>query len=290
MDLTKPLLAGPSADLRRTDLAGAGAIWTPMGGGRSNHIWRIDGPDRCLVCKLYVETGGNLMFPNDPKAEALALRALSQTGLAPELVGEHTGHWGVALFYEYCPGEVGRAKPGEAAALLALLHRTQAPEELRALPGGTAMIDTQVQRMLGGLNQALANDLGSLRPPGRVAPTDRAVFLHGDPVPANIVSGPEAITLIDWQCPAAGDACEDLAVYLSPAMQTLYGSQPLQTHEAEAFLAEYDNDVVVTRYRALAPHFHWRMAVYCHWKAALGSEDYRAAAALELASLAQAVG
>ena len=290
MDLTKPLLAGPPDDLQRAAPVEAGATWSPMRGGRSNHIWRIDSRDRSLVCKLYFETGGNLIFPNDPTAEALALRALSQSGAAPELVGEHTGRWGVALFYDYCPGEVGRAALGEVAALLARLHQWPAPEGLRALPGGTAMIESQVRHMLGGLNQALADDLIALRPPGQVEPTDHAVFLHGDLVPANIVSGPEVITLIDWQCPAAGDACEDLAVYLSPAMQTLYGGQLLRAGDAMAFLAAYDNDAVISRYRALAPHFHWRMAVYCHWKAAHGAEDYRAAAALELASLAQAVG
>ena len=33
--------------------------------------------------------------------------------------------------------------------------------------------------------------------------------------------------LIDWQCPALGDPAEDIACFLSPAMQVIYGAGPL---------------------------------------------------------------
>ena len=98
----------------------------------------------------------------------------------------------------------------------------------------------------------------------------RACLLHGDPVPANIIAGARSLRLIDWQCPAIGDPCEDLAVFLSPAMQMTYRGSKLGTRETSEFLSAYPDPGIIARYRQLAPWYHWRMAAYCLWQAANG--------------------
>ncbi len=58
------------------------------------------------------------------------------------------------------------------------------------------------------------------------------------------------LTLIDWQCPAIGDPCLDLALFLSPTMQQVNGKTPLSGAEVAAFLEAYDNPQVTCRYHA----------------------------------------
>jgi len=128
-------------------------------------------------------------------------------------------------------------------------------------------------------------ELVDLRPCGSVPPSYARAFLHGDPVPANFVMTERGAVLIDWQCPASGDPCEDIAIYLSPAMQSLYGGTPLSPEEMEAFFAAYDDAETAARYRAMAPAYHWRMAAYCLWMADRGHADYGNAARLEIEAL-----
>lgn len=118
-----------------------------------------------------------------------------------------------------------------------------------------------------------------------VPPGGPAVPIHRDPVPGNVIVGADGLRLIDWQCPALGDPAEDLAVFLSPAMQQLYRGAPLAEDEVRAFLNAYPDHAVVARWSALRPWFGRRMAAYCLWQAARGAADYGHAAGLELAAL-----
>ena len=104
-------------------------------------------------------------------------------------------------------------------------------------------------------------------------------------MPGNIITGPQGITLIDWQCPALGDPAEDLAAFLSPAMQWLYRGQTLTPDQEQVFLSAYPNPETTARYRALKPLFHWRMAAHCLWKSERGAQDYATALRLELQAL-----
>jgi thiamine kinase-like enzyme len=103
-------------------------------------------------------------------------------------------------------------------------------------------------------------------------------------VAGNLIDGPGGITLIDWQCPASGDPTEDVATFLSPAMQWLYRGRVLSPPETEAFLSAYPDPDVTTRYLRLRPLYRWRMAAHCLWKADRGAPDYEQALAAELAS------
>ena len=94
-------------------------------------------------------------------------------------------------------------------------------------------------------------------------------------------------TLIDWQCPAIGDPCDDIATLFSPAMSLLYGDVLPGPSDIDAFLAEYGELKLKVRFDALRPFYHWRMAAYCLWKAERGAADYLKGLDAELKALTE---
>lgn len=251
----------------------AGQQWVALRGGRTNRLWRAGG----WVVKLFDPTAESPLFPNDPTAEALALRRFAAAGLAPRLRAQGAG-W---IAYDHVPGSTWSGDPLPVAVALGRLHALPtAGFAFRRLASGSAALIAQATAILAQCRGILPP------PPGlHLPPLDRPRIIHGDAVAGNLVAGADGITLIDWQCPAIGDPAEDLAAFLSPAMQWLYRGSPLMPAEAEAFLAAYPDPRIVSRYRTLAPLFHWRMAAHCLWKAERGASDYAAALQLELAAL-----
>lgn len=270
----------------------ASATWVLLRGGRTNISWRCDLPTGAVVVtKLFPRGTSNPLFPNDGQAEACLLRHLAGSGLAPDWIGQIDTPVGLCVIYQHIDGPVGTASPRDVGSLMRRLHNHAAPQGLRLAPKGAAGLIAQGQEML-----ELADDLtvaGSDPLNGQEfpAPPDVAdlasageVLLHGDIVPANLIGGATGPVLIDWQCPALGDPCEDIAIYLSPAMQVLYGGTiPDSTAQAQ-FFQGYDMPDVEARYRALAPVFHWRMAAYCLWQARRGKADYAKGLTCELAA------
>lgn len=265
------------------------ARWQPMSGGRSNPIWRISSPDQPqdLVCKLFQEGSATPLFANDGMREVLALTALQGTGIAPELIAYQDTILGICVVYKHVEGTPWRGDVSDVAQLLAQLHRVDIPT---ALPEHLV-----TPEMLVSEGAQLSQMSGAVLPPAptvQSAPPLRNAFLHGDVVPGNILETPRGLRLIDWQCPASGDTSADIAVFLSPAMQTVYGHRALEKTERDAFLESYETAAqesdTVTRYRALAPLYHWRMAAYCAWKAAQGDDAYGLCVDMELAASDQA--
>ncbi|WP_233544841.1 phosphotransferase [Pseudooceanicola sediminis] len=283
-----PGAGGPDAatDLARLGLARGlardPALWQPQTGGRSNLSWRVPHPNGDCVVKLFRPARGCTVFPNDPAAEAQMLRHLSGCDIAPTLLHAGDTPQGPCIVYRHIAGPTwagGRAEIPRIARLLRHLHGLPAPSGLRRGPNGT---------------DALRDEIAAQLPPGAHCPPLPDVTLppvaprliHGDPVPGNIVISASGLRLIDWQCPALGDPCLDLATFLSPAMGLLYLGKPLDSAARADFLAAYGDAQVVARYHALAPFFHARMAAYCLSRAASGSAADRRAATLELAALA----
>ena len=207
-------------------------------------------------------------------AEAQALSRFGPLSLSPVL--EHSGEGWIA--YRFVEGAPWRSDPARVAALLHRLHSTYAPG-FRVLPSGSGAILAQARAILAGCTGRIASAPDD---PG-IPPVDQTCPLHGDAVPGNIVDGPGGLTLIDWQCPASGDPTEDIATFLSPAMQRLYRGTILSEAEREAFLAAYPDPAIVARYRALKSVYRWRMAAHCLWKAERGASDYAGALRLEFA-------
>ncbi|WP_375688089.1 phosphotransferase [Pseudooceanicola sp. LIPI14-2-Ac024] len=268
----------PPAGLRAS-LVAAGtitddAVWLRLTGGRSNHSWRVISADGVVVVKLTRPEAQTPLFPNDPDDEARALTQLAGQTMAPRLCARLDTPDGPALIYGHVAGAHWHADPAPVGHLLGRLHNLPPPRGLRPRPGGRAALVADTHRIL------------ELCPPGPqredlcaacpvtddLPPCDDPRFLHGDPVPGNIIVTPDGPVLIDWQCPARGDPVEDLALFLSPAMQLHDRGAVLSPAEAEAFLSAYPDPWAVARYRALAPLYHWRMAAHCLWRGASGPD------------------
>lgn len=246
--------------------------WQRLKGGRVNALWRVGN----MVVKQYVKTGGSPLFPNDPLAEATALLLLAPHEMAPKLLARGQD-W---LAYQYSPGHPWQNDTERVAIALANLHRITVPgQTFRAGANGSLHLLNQ--------GQAIAALCTSALPP---PPQDAGVapgptcLIHGDLVPGNIIAHKDKITLIDWQCPAIGDPTEDVATFLSPAMQSLYRGAPLTTDEVNIFRAACPPRII-ERYDQLAKIYHWRMAAHCLWKAEQNEPDYAQAMQLELTAL-----
>jgi aminoglycoside phosphotransferase (APT) family kinase protein len=265
-----------------------GTRWTPFHGGRSNRAWRVVAAQGDVVVKLYATGRENPLFPNDPAAERACLARLAGTGIAPEPLASGTVPEGAWLIYRHVAGGEWTSGAASVARRLSLLHETPPPPGLRPRPGGSQALAAETLRLLAQCpDTAEKARVAAARPTGaEVPPADGAAFLHGDPVPGNLIVTGDGLVLIDWQCPALGDPAEDLGIFLSPAMQMLYRGTPLTEAEEAAFLAAADPPAAA-RYRSLAPWFHWRMAAYCLWRGAASCPAEGAAMAAELAALAR---
>jgi Ser/Thr protein kinase RdoA (MazF antagonist) len=235
--------------------------------------------------KLYAAEAGNLLFTNDPLAEAICLQQLSGTGLAPSFCASGTHPVGSWLIYSRVPGQTGCASAAAVSQTLGRLHKSSPPVGLRYAPGGSDAMFGQTCRILDLCHGRQKTEIARLCPDRHVPVHAAPCLIHQDPVPGNIVWHAETATLIDWQCPAIGDPSEDLAVFLSPAMQYLYRGAPLTCAEQGQFLNAYPDTQTKDRFHQLRLWYHWRMAAYCLWRSQHGHEDYRAGLELELAAL-----
>lgn len=262
-----------------------GASWERLPGGRVNHLWRVRGQGRDRVVKLYCRNGESPLFPNDPRAELAVMQALAGKQLAPESGRLFTTPVGQCLMYGHVAGELWSEGAAAVAKLLANVHDAPPPAALRQAPVGAEALLAQGVAILAGCSGPRRKLLASLMPEAREGPAGRLTLIHGDPVAGNMVASPDGLRLIDWQCPAIGDPAEDLAIFLSPAMQSLYLGRRLSAVEEAEFLAAYPDDRVVARLHHLRAIFHWRMAAHCLWRATRGDADYADALELELDAL-----
>lgn len=258
------------AALARLVLPGTPTV--PLSGGRTNRVFAVGD----VIAKLYSPEAASPLFPNDAAAEARAMTLLAPTGLAPALRATGTG-W---LICDALPGPTWQRDPAAAADALRHLHNIPPPPGFRALPSGSQAVAADARRVAAGV-------MGL--PPLPVLPeaSDLAAprLVHGDAVAGNMIETADGVVLIDWQCPGLGDPAEDLAAFLSPAMQQLYRGAPLTPDERATFLAAYGEPETLRRYHTLAPLLHWRLAAHCLWRAARGDPGYARAARLELAAL-----
>lgn len=247
-----------------------------LSGGRVNTVWRIG--DR--VAKLFHEQNATPLFPNSAKDEWRALTCLRGLGIAADPIALHDTAAGPLLVYRHIPSVAGAVNPGDVARLLAKLHQTNPDPKLPPAPVGMGILQ-QADAMI-----TTDDPLHAHRPTFAPDPV-RTGFVHRDPVPANIVNGPDGPRLVDFQCPALGDPAEDIAHFLSPAMQILYGDGPLSSAEITGFLDAYADPIITSHYHTAAPALHWRMACYCQWQVDNGEVAYTHARDAEIAFLSR---
>ncbi len=285
--LTDPFL--PPRDLAgqlvREGLIPDGARFETLYGGRTNRVWKVLGGDADRVLKLYRPDLGNPLFRNDPGLEAQCLKALAPSGFVPRLRATGISGSDQWVFYDHAPGTPWHEGPESVAGLLSQLHGlpTKVPAPLGC--NGSDDLTRHTARILGRCRSRVAFDLAPGVPGSPVPPTPHTCLIHGDPVAGNILVAPSGLTLIDWQCPLIGDPCEDLALFLSPAMQHLYRGSPLTPDEENRFLTAYGRPDIRDRFLALKPWYARRMAAYCLWRVETGSPAYQAGLELELATM-----
>ncbi|MGI3169849.1 phosphotransferase [Pseudooceanicola sp. C21-150M6] len=242
--------------------------WSALPGGLTNRLWLCETESGPFVVKLYSRPA-NPMFDNNAEAEFRVLNMLKGHGVAPDPIAMTQSDAGAIVVYHYLPGQHWHTGTSAAADLLRTLHDISAPQGLSLSSGGSQRILAQTAAIAEAVGLPIPDpvrhltDLALALPP--VPATDDPRLIHGDPVVTNILSTRHGLRLIDWQCPAAGDPCEDIALFLSPAMQLRGRGQVPTDGEIRCFLSRYAQPDLIGRFIQLRPFYHLRHAVYAWW-------------------------
>ena len=229
-------------------------------GGYLNTVWRVDFGEKCLVAKEFSEPLAGTLFPNLPEDEAEALRRLAGLGVAPDLVG----YWPDAslLVYDFVEGDMW---DGDMQSVATLLNRKEAADAT-----GFRVVPLTIPDIIaeGDALFARCTSPPDATPPPRteVPPPKKLSLIHTD-IGVNLVGAGENLRLIDWQCPAIGDICEDVYSFLSPAFQILGERAPLTDAQVHDFWSALSRPDLLERYTVLRPAYAWRFAGYCAWRA-----------------------
>lgn len=254
----------PSAFLVSSGLADARDLAVePLSGGYQNQVFRVRGPELDWVVKRFSPSAELGLFPNLADAEAMVLQRLAGSGAAPRPVAYLTDNSGApVLVYAFYAGRPWSGDVGQVAELLHVISGVDA-DGFRPVPMVPREILDQGDLFVAACPPPVQQRMMAARPrPVETTPGPRRL-IHTDFGPGNLIAGAEGLKAIDWQCPAAGDSAEDLAAFLSPAFQILYGRAPLTAPEEAALLAAYRDAETIERLRVLRPFFDWRMAAYC---------------------------
>jgi len=262
------------------------ACFSKLTGGFHNAVWLIEIGDQQLVAKCFSETMMGTLFPNLPVDEAEALRRLEGLDVAPRLVG----FWPEVslLVYEYVEGSMWNSDMVGVAELL-LRKEVADPNGFRTVP--LTSEDILIEGDL--LFARCASEAVEFRPkPIAIPKLEKLSLIHTD-VGVNLVGAGSGLRLIDWQCPATGDICEDIYSFLSPAFQILGGRPPLTDAQISIFWNALDRPDLAHRYEQLRASFAWRFSGYCAWQAQIVEDPnicskYRRALTVEFAYMKDA--
>ncbi len=251
----------------------------PLAGGYLNTVFRVHGVNIDWVVKRFAPSAALTLFPNLPQAEYLALERLSKLGAAPQPVGYFDqDSMAPVLVYEFYAGTPWDGGMAEVAALLRRMAQA-GTDGFRTVPTQPAAILAQGDGFLPICPAAIQARFAALRPALIDLPEARLGVLHTDFGPGNLISGSRGLRAIDWQCPAVGDPAEDVAAFLSPAFQILYGRAPLSEADEADFLSAYGDADGIARLHFLRPYFDWRMGAYCAMRAEQLAQERPTAAA-----------
>ena len=261
MNNIKPTNDEITAFLKRAGLGDGPFSIERLKGGYTNDVFRVKTNKQDIILKQFKEPMPGSLFPNLPKDEAAALERLVGLEVAPVLIGFWPNER--ILLYEFVEGEEW---DGDITAVVALLKRKEAadPTGFRKVPTKPADILRQGDQLF----QRCQNSKLPTRPhPVEIEPLNKLSLIHTDIGANNLIGSGSALRLIDWQCPAAGDLCEDIYSHLSPAFQILSRRNPLSVAEKGAFFKALKMPAVEARYNRLERFFAWRMLGYCYLRA-----------------------
>lgn len=239
-------------------LAEAQAQWRFLTGGRSNLSWEVQNKTP-IVVKLYQTQNQSPLFANEPALEWACLKNLAPKQMVPKAL--YHGEWEGTKFLvqDYVQPAARDLNPSEVGRYLKKLHALSPP----------AILPERQQNWLSDIARQFGTSITQHNPP------PKTVFLHGDPVPSNFIPTAKALIAIDWQCPAVGDPCDDIAIYLSPSMQSIYSGQSLSASEIHDFWGAYDDQELRGRYDAHKADYSSVIAAYLKKRGQ--PEDLRAA-------------
>ncbi|WP_424971884.1 phosphotransferase family protein [Dinoroseobacter sp. S76] len=255
--------------------------------GHTSQVW-VHTPEigTRLVVKYTNPARSSALFPNAPELEWAAMKALSHRALSAQPL---TFQWlpsGAALILSQFVPTHGALTPLALATTLREIHQTPVWPDLPVCRKSSMDLLLDGHAMLAKSRPPAW--LTRLAPPNRDVPNPLPLRLvHRDLVPANvaILDTSKAIAL-DWQCPAQGDPCEDIAHASSPGMQSLSKTDPIISDDA--LLEAYADAELARAYIRIAPYYRWRMACYCQMQLSQGNAIYAEALEKECAALEQA--
>ncbi len=234
-----PISVAPEVEaaLSRLGLIGAGddVRFTPLTGGVSSDIWRVDRPGQPPICvkqaasQLRVEADWRVPVERNAFEAAWLRRAGDLVpGMAPRLLGEDRATGLLAMEY-LPPGDYpvwkqqlldGQADPGVATAVadrLGRLHAATAHDNAVANAFQTDEIFWGIRLDPYLIATATAHpDLHTeLERLAKSTAATRLALVHGDVSPKNILIGPDGPVLLDAECAWYGDPAFDLAFCLN---------------------------------------------------------------------------
>ena len=271
--------------LAKHGLADKQTEFRKLKGGYLNTVWRVDASNQRLVAKEFAEPMTGTLFPNLPEDEAEALHRLAGLEVAPDLVG----FWPDAslLVYAFAEGDMW---DGDLQGVAQLLLRKEVadPTGFRTVPLFTSEIIAEGDTLF----DRCVSPPDATPPPSVEVPLPKKLSLIHTDIGVNLVGAGSNLRLIDWQCPAIGDICEDIYSFLSPAFQVLGERAPLVEAEIRDFWRALARPDLEARYDLLRPAYAWRFAGYCAWRAEVLKDvkiraRYRRALAEELNYMGQ---
>ncbi len=242
--------------LRELGLAGAGPLsGTPLTGGVSSDIWRID-TDHGPLCakralpKLRVAADWHAPIERNLfEARWMGVAQRAQPGCAPRVLGQHP-RLGVLAMSWLAPGDHrlwkqmlrdGQADLATARAVgsvLACIHAYSAarPELAAEFDADAIFFDIRLQPYLLASAERHAELAPALRQLVSTTQAHAVALVHGDVSPKNILIGPHGPVLLDAECAWWGDPAFDLAFCLNHLLLKCLWNPPA----APAFAAAFD--------------------------------------------------
>jgi aminoglycoside phosphotransferase (APT) family kinase protein len=224
------------ASLRRMGLVGAGqpVQLTPLTGGVSSDIYRVDVPGRRFCVKralARLKVAADWQAPverNRWEVEWMRVAAGIVPAAVPEVLGEDRAAGCFAMAY-LGPDDHpiwkallrdGVVEPATAAAVGAVLGRIHAATADRTEIAARFRTDDifhaiRLEPYLVATARAHPDLAGRLEALVEVTRTTRRVLVHGDFSPKNILVGPAGPVILDAECAWYGDPAFDLAFVLN---------------------------------------------------------------------------
>ena len=186
--------------------SGRAATIEPLGGGITNHNFRIGVGDEAFVLRIGGED--TQLLGIDRESEHAASLVAAELGLAPEVVAflEPEGY----LVTRFVAGEVGRVDVGQVGAALRRLH------------DGSPIPSRFDSFRVVEAYRAIAEERGGTIPPlfGRASAVARRIEehrrgapivpCHNDLLNANFIGDGSRLWIVDWEYAGMGDPFFDL--------------------------------------------------------------------------------